>query len=180
MEALPAGVGGYIFIDLAGWALEVEGNAVGGEYKFTFTNATPYSIENFPFAWVRGTTAITIKKNIADFSIPLLAKTALSVGVGTSKHRSTPRASVSMVKKLLGNPTDLATATFTPETLQDQLVDYLKENLIETSGMHAQLGLRFKILVVDAHLNFRYNIAENVYDGTDGYTEIQFKLGMGF
>ena len=44
----------------------------------------------------------------------------------------------------------------------------------------AQLGLRFKILVIDTHLNFRYNIAENVYDGSNGYTEIQFKLGMGF
>ena len=32
----------------------------------------------------------------------------------------------------------------------------------------------------DSHLNFRYNIAENVYDGSDGYTEIQLKLGMAF
>ena len=73
-----------------------------------------------PFAWARGSTAITIKKNIADFSIPLLAKTALSIGVGTNTHSSTPRASVSMVKELLG-PEDLVNAEFTPEALQDQL-----------------------------------------------------------
>ena len=178
MEANPAGVGFYGFIDLAGWAVELEANVVGGEYKFSFVNQLA-SLENVPFAWARGSTAITIKKNIADFSIPLLAKTALSIGVGTNTHSSTPRASVSMVKELLGTE-DLVNAEFTPEALQDQLVTYLKENLIENSGIHAQLGLRFKVLVADAHLNFRYNIAEDVYDGSDSFTEIQFKLGIGF
>ncbi len=178
MEANPAGVGFYGFIDLAGWAVELEANVVGGEYKFSFVNQLA-SLEYVPFAWARGSTAITIKKNIADFSIPLLAKTALSIGVGTNTHSSTPRASVSMVKELLGTE-DLVNAEFTPEALQDQLVTYLKENLIENSGIHAQLGLRFKVLVADAHLNFRYNIAEDVYDGSDSFTEIQFKLGIGF
>ena len=36
MESLPAGAGGYIFIDLAGWAIELEANVVGGEYDFEF------------------------------------------------------------------------------------------------------------------------------------------------
>ena len=73
---------------------------------------------------------------------------------------------------------DLATAD--ASNLEEQLIDYLKDNLIEASGIHAQLGLRFKLLMLDTHLNLRYNIAENVYDGSDGYTEVQFKLGMGF
>ena len=133
MEANPAGVGFYGFIDLAGWAVELEANVVGGEYKFSFVNQLA-SLENVPFAWARVSTAITIKKNIADFSIPLLAKTALSIGVGTNTHSSTPRASVSMVKELLGTE-DLVNAEFTPEALQDQLVTYLKENLIENSGI---------------------------------------------
>ena len=135
-----------------------------------------------PFFWGRGSTAITIKKNVADFSIPLLAKTALSVGIGTNTHSSTPRASVSMVMELLDidDPTDLINAEFTPEVLEDQLVTYLEDNLIEASGMHAQLGLRFKVLIADAHLNFRYNITEDVYKGEDSFTEIQFKLGIAF
>ena len=181
MEALPFGFGGYIFIDLAGWAVEAEANGVLGEYSFSFINQLA-SLENVPFGWVRGSTAITIKKNVADFSIPLLAKTALSVGVGTSTHRSTPRASVSMVMGLLGidEPADLVNAEFTPDTLEKELLNYLEENLEEASGIHAQLGLRFKVLVADAHLNFRYNIAENVYAGSDGFTEIQLKIGIGF
>ena len=181
MEALPFGFGGYIFIDLAGWAVEAEANGVLGEYSFSFINQLA-SLENVPFGWVRGSTAITIKKNVADFSIPLLAKTALSVGVGINTHSSTPRASVSMVMELLNidNPADLVDAEFTPAALEDQLLTYLKDNLEEASGIHAQLGLRFKVLVADAHLNFRYNIAENVYAGSDSFTEIQLKIGIGF
>ena len=80
----------------------------------------------------------------------------------------------------IDDPADLINAEFTPEALEDQLVTYLEDNLIETSGIHAQLGLRFKVLVADAHLNFRYNITEDVYKGEDSFTEIQFKLGIGF
>ena len=178
MEANPVGVGFYGFIDLAGWAVEFEINGAASEYEFSFVNQLA-SLENVPFGWGRASTAITIKKNIADFSIPLLAKTALSVGVGTNTHSSTPRASVSMVKELLGTE-DLVNAEFTPDALEEQLITYLEDNLIEASGIHAQLGLRFKVLIADAHLNFRYNIAEDVYEGSDSFTEIQFKLGIGF
>jgi len=175
MEGSPIGTGGYFFIDLSGWAIEVELNVVYGEYSFEFSNPG-FTLPETPFGWARASTAITIKKNIADFSIPVLAKTALSVGVGTSKHASTPRASVDMVKSLIGD--DLLNAD--ASNLEEGLIDYLKDSLIEASGMHAQIGLRFKLLMLDSHLNLRYNIAENVYDGSDGYTEMQFKLGMAF
>ena len=81
-----------------------------------------------------------------------------------------------MVKELIGD--DLINAD--ASQLEDKLITYLEDNLIEGSGLHGQLGLRFKVLMFDSHLNFRYNIAENVYDGSDGYTEIQLKLGMAF
>ncbi|MEC7850509.1 MAG: hypothetical protein VX993_07190, partial [Candidatus Neomarinimicrobiota bacterium] len=38
LETSPIGFGGYIFIDLAGWAVELEGNAVGALYKMDFSN----------------------------------------------------------------------------------------------------------------------------------------------
>ena len=177
MEKSPFGGGAYFFIDLAGWALELELNAVGGEYNFSVINKLS-PMEDVPFGWARGSTAITVKKNLADFSIPLLAKTALSVGVGVNSHSSTPRASVSMVKELLG--TDDLSASFDTKVLEEKLIEYLKENKIDNSGFHAQLGLRFKILFLDSHLNFRYNIAEGVYEGSDSFSEIQFKVGMGF
>ena len=177
MAALPFGLGGYIFIDLAGWAIELEGNAAYSEYSFTFSNVVT-QMEDIPFGWARVSSGVTVKKNIADFSIPLLAKTALSVGVGVNSHSSTPRASVSMVKELLS--TDDLTAEFDASSLEEELIDYLKDNKIDNSGIHLQLGLRFKILVIDSHLNFRYNMTKDVYEGEDGFTEIQFKLGTGF
>ena len=180
MESLPLGIGGYAFVDLAGWALELEINTIVGEYDFDFiqnvNGEDVFSLSKTPYKWGRLTTGITIKKNIADFSIPFLAKTALSVGVGTSWHKSTPRASVDMVKELIGDDIINNDAS----QLEGNLLKYLEDNLIEGSGMHAQLGLRFKMLMLDSHLNFRYNIAKNVYDGSDSYTEIQLKLGMGF
>ena len=169
MNALPVGIGGYIFIDLAGWTLELEGNSAYSEYSFTFSNAFT-QMEDVPFGWARVSSGITVKKNIADFSIPLLAKTALSVGVGVNSHSSTPRASVSMVKELLD--TDDLAAEFDASSLEDKLIDYLKDNKIDNSGMHLQLGLRFKILVIDSHLNFRYHMTKDVYEGEDGFTEI--------
>mgnify|MGYP004073868515 CR=1 FL=1 len=62
MEANPVGVGFYGFIDLAGWALELEANVVGGEYSFEFANSTGFGLPETPFAWARGSTAITIKR----------------------------------------------------------------------------------------------------------------------
>ena len=180
MELLPAGLGLYAFVDIAGWGVEIEANAVGGEYDFEFKQnpivGDGFVLPKTSFGWARLATGITVKKNIADFSVPLIAKTALSVGVGYSSYKSTPRASVKMVKSLIGN--DLINAD--ASGLEDKLIDYLKDNLDEKGGVHAQLGFRFKILVIDTHLNFRYNIAENVYDGSSGFNEVQFKLGMGF
>ena len=177
MENLPAGAGGYLFIDFAGWALELEANLVGREYKFSFLNQIN-QMENVKFGWARVSRAITVKKNIADFSIPFLAKTAFSAGLGINSHSSTPRASVSMVKELLD--TDDLTAGFDASSLEDNLVKYLENNKIDNSGIHFQLGLRFKVLLVDLNLDYRYNISENVYDGEKGFAEVQFKGGFGF
>ncbi|MDC1416359.1 hypothetical protein N8331_00615, partial [bacterium] len=120
---------------------------------------------------------ITLKKNLMDISIPILAKAAINAGVGINGHTSTPRASVAMMTELLGN--DL-TAGFDPDGLEDKLINYLKNNKIDARGFHVQAGLRFKVLMLDSHFNLRYTIAENVYDGSDGYAQAILKLGMAF
>ena len=62
----------------------------------------------------------------------------------------------------------------------EDFFSYLEDNAIETSGLHVQAGLRFKVLVLDTHLNLRYNIAENVYDGSAGFAQVMFKMGFAF
>lgn len=177
MEANPVNFGGYAFIDLFGFALEAEGDIAAGAYQFEFENVLS-TLGPVDFGWARVSYAVTMKKNIMDLSIPFLAKTALNAGAGFGGHVSTPRASVDMVKELLGD--DLTNVDALNEGLEDKLGDYLVDNMIEASGLHVQAGLRFKVLVLDTHLNLRYNIAENVYDGSAGFAQVMFKMGIAF
>ena len=177
MEASPVNFGAYAFVDLFGFALEAEGDIAAGAYQFEFENVLS-TLGPVDFGWARVSYAVTMKKNIMDLSIPFLAKTALNAGAGFGGHVSTPRASVDMVKELLGD--DLTNVDALNEGLEDKLGDYLVDNMIETSGLHVQAGLRFKVLVLDTHLNLRYNIAENVYDGAAGFAQVMFKMGIAF
>ena len=177
MEANPVNFGAYAFVDLFGFALEAEGDIAAGAYQFEFENVLS-TLGPVDFGWARVSYAVTMKKNIMDLSIPFLAKTALNAGAGFGGHVSTPRASVDMVKELLGD--DLTNVDALNEGLEDKLGDYLVDNMIEASGLHVQAGLRFKVLVLDTHLNLRYNIAENVYDGSAGFAQVMFKMGIAF
>jgi hypothetical protein len=182
METNPAGVGAYAFVDLFGFALEGEADFAFGAYQFEFGNALS-TLGPVDFGWGRVSYAVTMKKNIMDLSIPFLAKAALNAGAGFGRHVSTPRANVGMVKEIFGLDDLSAVDVMAPigdtgEDLEKNLVTYLKENAIEASGLHVQAGLRFKVLVLDTHLNFRYNIAENVYDGSAGFAQIMFKMGF--
>ena len=176
MESNPVGGGGYAFVDLFGFALEGEFDVAYGEYEFSFGNRNlDFDI---PFGWTRASYAATLKKNIMDLSIPFLAKAAVNAGGGFGGHVSTPRANVEMVRELFGD--DLINLSVDSEDLEDNLVSYLKDNAIEASGLHLQAGLRFKVLVLDTHLNARYNLAKNVYDGKNGFLQLMFKMGFAF
>ena len=177
MKSNPVGGGGYAFVDLFGFALEGEFDVAFGEYEFDFGNQY-MDFDPIPFGWARASYAATLKKNIMDLSIPFLAKAAVNVGGGFGGHVSTPRANVEMVRELFGD--DLINLNVGSEDLEDNLVSYLKDNAIEESGLHLQAGLRFKVLVLDTHLNARYNLAKNVYDGKNGFLQLIFKAGFAF
>ena len=177
MKSNPVGGGGYAFVDLLGFALEGEFDVAYGEYEFDFGNKN-MDIDPIPFGWARASYAATLKKNIMDLSIPFLAKAAVNVGGGFGGHVSTPRANVEMVRELFGD--DLINLNVNSEDLKDNLVSYLKDNAIEADGLHLQAGLRFKVLVLDTHLNARYNLAKNVYDGENGFLQLMFKMGFAF
>ena len=177
METNPVGFGAYAFVDLFGFALEGEADFAFGKYQFEFGNVLS-TLGPVDFGWGRVSYAVTMKKNIMDLSIPFLAKAALNAGAGFGSHVSTPRASVDMVKELLGD--DLTNVDALSAGLEDKLGDYLIDNMIEASGLHVQAGIRFRILVLDTHLNFRYNLAKDTYDGSAGFPQIIFKTGISF
>ena len=91
-------------------------------------------------------------------------------------ENSTPRANVGMVKALLGD--DLTDVNADDADLEGQLIDYFEDHMIEASGVHLQAGLRFKLLTFDTHANLRYTMAENVYDGSNGFMQFIIKLGF--
>ena len=179
MESNPGNIGAYAFVDLFGFALEAEGEIAGGKYEFDFTNQIlPEMEERIPFVWGRASYSFTLKKNIMDLSIPFLAKAAINAGGGFGSHAATKRANVDMVKSLLGD--DLANVDFNAMDGETLLVDFLEDpdNWETASGLHLQGGLRFKVLMLDTHLNARYNLAKDIYTGKSGWLQLMFKLGF--
>ena len=179
MESNPGNIGAYAFVDLFGFALEAEGEIAGGKYEFDFTNPVlPEMEERISFVWGRASYAFTLKKNIMDLSIPFLAKAAINAGGGFGSHSATKRANVGMVKSLLGD--DLANVDFDAMDGETLLVDFLEDpnNWETASGLHLQAGLRFKVLMLDTHLNARYNLAKDIYTGKSGWLQLMFKLGF--
>jgi len=180
MESNPGSFGGYAFIDLFGFALEAEGEIAAGKYEFDFTNQfLPEMEEKIPFLWGRGSYSFTLKKNIMDISIPFLAKAAINAGGGFGSHAATKRVNVDMVRSILGEE-DLTEVELGQDQIESLLEDFLtnKENWQEASGLHLQAGLRFKVLVLDTHINARYNLAKDIYTDKAGWLQLMFKMGF--
>ena len=180
MESNPGSFGGYAFIDLFGFALEAEGEIAAGKYEFDFTNQfLPDMEEKIPFLWGRGSYSFTLKKNIMDISIPFLAKAAINAGGGFGSHAATKRVNVDMVRSILGEE-DLTEVELEQDEIEVLLEDFLtnKENWQEASGLHLQAGLRFKVLVLDTHINARYNLAKDIYTDKAGWLQLMFKMGF--
>ena len=180
MESNPGSFGGYAFIDLFGFALEAEGEIAAGKYEFDFTNQfLPEMEEKIPFLWGRGSYSFTLKKNIMDISIPFLAKAAINAGGGFGSHAATKRVNVDMVRSILGEE-DLTEVELGQDEIESLLEDFLtnKENWQEASGLHLQAGLRFKVLVLDTHINARYNLAKDIYTDKAGWLQLMFKMGF--
>ena len=180
MESNPSNFGGYAFVDLFGFALEAEGEIGVGQYEFDFTNDHLPEMENkIPFVWGRGSYSFTLKKNIMDISIPFLAKAAINAGGGFGSHAATKRVNVDMVRSIFDQE-DLANVRLDESEIETLLEEFLtnKDNWEEASGLHFQTGLRFKVLVLDTHINARYNLANDIYTGKPGWMQLTFKVGF--
>ena len=179
MKSNPGSFGGYAFVDLFGFALEAEGEIGGGKYEFDFTNEYLPEMEKIPFVWGRASYSFTLKKNIMDISIPFLAKAAINAGGGFGSHAATKRVNVDMVRSIFDQE-DLANVQLDESEIETLLEEFLtnKDNWEEVSGLHLQAGVRFKVLVLDTHINARYNLAKDIYTGKPGWMQLMFKVGF--
>ena len=171
-------VGGYLYVDAIPFIdLEVDFNASFNGYDIDFENAFG-PMPTIPFGWLSTNTYFTARKEIIGFSIPLLAATKVHAGGGINTHMTTPIANVDMVTELLGG--DLLNAD--PSALDQNLEDYLtnEDNYLESTGIHVQAGLQFKILMLDSFLNYRFTIAKDVVPGAKGFGALNLRVGLGF
>ena len=179
MKSNPGSFGGYAFVDLFGFALEAEGEIGGGKYEFDFTNEYLPEMEKIPFVWGRASYSFTLKKNIMDISIPFIAKAAINAGGGFGSHAATKRINVDMVRSIFEQE-DLANVQLGQSEVESLVEEFLtdKDNWEEASGLHLQAGLRFKVLVLDTHINARYNLATDIYTDKPGWLQLMFKMGF--
>ena len=170
--------GAYLYVDAIPFIdLEVDFNASFNGYDIDFENAFG-PMPTIPFGWLSTNMYFTARKEIIGFSIPLLAATKVHAGGGINTHVTTPIATVDMLTELLGG--DLLNAD--PSVLEENLEDYLtnEDNYLESTGIHVQAGLQFKILMLDSFLNYRYTIAKDVVPGSNGFGALNLRFGLGF
>ena len=174
--ANPFSGGGYLYIDaIPVIDLEAEFSISFKKYTFDFGNAIgvrgPYN-----FGWADFSIYLSAGKKIVGIGIPLLAKAKLFYGGGFNMHTVTPLMSMDLMKSALGG--DL---TVDPTNLsEDGLIDFLKENQVNSSGFHIQSGLQFKILMLDSFLFYRHTFAKDVIPGQDHFGSLNLRMGMGF
>ena len=174
--ANPLSGGGYLYIDaIPVIDLEAEFSISFKKYTFDFGNAIgvrgPYD-----FGWADFSIYLSAGKKIVGIEIPLLAKAKLFYGGGFNMHTVTPLMSMDLMKSALGG--DL---TVDPTNLsEDGLIDFLKENQVNSSGFHIQSGLQFKILMLDTFLFYRHTFAKDVIPGQDHFGSLNLRMGMGF
>ena len=91
-------------------------------------------------------------------------------------HTVTPLMSMDLMISALGD-----TLTVNPTNLsEDGLIDFLKENQVNSSGFHIQSGLQFKILMLDTFLFYRHTFAKDVISRQDHFGSLNLRMGMGF
>ena len=174
--ANPLSGGGYLYIDaIPGIELEADFSVSFKKYTFDFENERgvrgPYD-----FGWADFSIYLSAGKKIVGIGIPLLAKAKLFYGGGYNMHTVTPLMSMDLMESALGG--DL---TADPINLsEDDLIDFLKENQVKTSGFHIQSGLQFKILMLDTFLVYRHTFTKDVIPGQDHFGSLNLRMGLGF
>jgi len=170
----PYVIGGYIYIDAIPFIdLEADINIVGQKYDFGFNN--PTEIGPYEFGWASSSAYLTIRKTAFKLGIPILAKAKLFYGGGYNQHMATPLMTIDLMEEMMGgdlgaNPTDIS---------EEDLIEFLDENKIESSGIHVQAGLQFKVLMLDSFLFYRHTFAKDLVPDADAFGSVNLRLGFG-
>ena len=171
-----ANLGVYAYLDIIPFFdLEVDANIMAQVYEFAFLNllgtAGPYDA-----GWGGASTYITARRKLVGVGVPFIGKAQVFAGGGFNTHTFAPLANLDLVESLMGG--DLSTE---PTFSEDDLVDFIDENKIDKSGLHFQIGMQFKLFVLDSFLFYRHTLGdfEDVLDAKS-FGSLNFRIGMGF
>ncbi len=174
-------VGGYLYLDVLPIVdLELEYQLTGGVYNFNyqvFSNdllLAETGKDEMP--WAKGSFYLTVRKKLFGLGIPILGGAKVHAGAGVNSHTSIPILDINEVEKFRG---DNLYTEFNPGDMQDEIIDYVKENIITTTGGHFQAGLQMSFLAFDVFVNYRYTMAE-IFPDKSGYSSLNVMLGLGF
>ena len=168
-----AGIGGYLYLDIIPVIdLDVEFNVVGNLYNFSFINPVS-NLDSVQFAYAAANIYITIQKSVFYIGIPFLARANLYAGLGYNQHVGTPMINQEMLTTVVGGNIE------TGEIDEDALIDYLKKNKLEATGVHVQAGLQMHLLTFDVFAYYRYTMAKDVIPGNNGFGSFNVRFGFG-
>lgn len=171
----PYAAGAYFYVDAVPFLdIEIDYIFKAQFYDFGFNN--PVEIGPYQFLWSSSSTYMTARKSILDFNIPFLAETNLLVGGGYNMHTVSPVFTLDMMKSVMegdltGDPTNIS---------EDDIKNFLRNEKRDADGYHLQVGLQFKVLVLDSFLIYRYVISDDLINDQNGVSIVQFRLGYGF
>ena len=178
----PLNIGVYVYLDIIPFIdLEIDAKITGQKYKFSFSGPSGVpglggDIAPIDAYWGGGSAYFTARRKIVGFELPLLGGAQLFAGVGYNTHLFAPLVNLDLVEDLMGG--DLSAE---PEFDEDKMIDFIKENKIDKTGLHIQGGLKFQVLTFDAFLFYRHTFGdfEDVLDAKT-YGSMNFRLGLGF
>ena len=146
---------------------------MGQDYEFGFNN--PAEIGPYKFVWGSASTYFTVRKKILGLGIPFLAKANLFYGGGYNQHMVTPLMTIDLMEEMMGGDLGADPTNIT----EKELIDFLDNNKLETSGFHLQAGLQFKVLVLDTFLFYRHTFAEDLIPGEKAFGSVNLRIGVG-
>ncbi|MFL2988473.1 hypothetical protein DBW61_01210 [bacterium] len=140
----------------------------------TYVNELNTTILTNPSYAGRVSDYFTVRKDLMDLSIPILAKVALSVGGGFNTHKSII-PSISLLNDIYDtdNLNDLFSAAEQAWD-SDAVYDALNDNSMDATGLHIQCGVQAKVLMLSAFITAKYTFItkdkNNSIDSFPGFT----------
>ena len=182
-NGLEQGFNFFVYFDALPLGLAIE---YSKEFKYqkllstvTFNQGSEISILNNPSYSGRESDYFTVKRDLMDLSIPILAKVALSIGGGVNTHKYVV-PSISLLNEIYNTQylDDLFDAAEQNWDSND-VYDMLANNAMDAYGIHIQFGIQAKVLMLNAFINAKYTIItkddNNSIDNFPGLT-----LGLAY